>query len=742
MDPRPNRLGRHIVKALTSPLTLAAVAASTIGIVGALTLRGRFDAAQFGMTFAAVSAPVAFASAAAILRATRAVGRSARRVWLLMALGLGIWGLAAIPYFGFLAAGGDPYAPAWWSQIGWNLPYVVWIAALWQLRLPVVKGGTIERVRRVSIELAALALIGLAIYKLLYQETLTPYQNAALLIPSVLGLLIVAGLYTALRRSQVGLRTAQTVIALAFLLLTATDFLNNFLIPRGILAGLVPGQMMYPVVLGILGFSARFELRMTLARSSIERSTQALATVALALTAPALLILGEQFTLAILALTGLLLWAALAILGHQGDGDVDSESGHLRDQAFEHHLQGMVDASSTGRMACVAIVDFPDFLSWVARRGPAVAQETLRRIGARLEEIDLRTPGAWGRLGNDRFAFATMAATDEAAREIAAAIQREAARIEPDLDADIGFALAPADGASAGELIRAGTEAVTAGRRVGRKVTAFDRGLLDGAPGDSEHSEASRARRTRILATLADPEAIWSALQPIVDLTSGRVLGFEALARFEPKPTQPPDAWIRDARAAALGDEMEVELFRRAWARRADLRPGQYLAVNISPATITSTEFAEVLADADLSRLVIELTEHDEVSDYSRLLQDIAGFRARGARMAIDDAGAGHSSLRHIVRLRPDFVKLDRSLVQHLDDDGAKRAIVRSMLYLTEELDAVLVAEGVETLEELAALRRIGVRAGQGYLFQRPQREASPAEIPIPTGDGALLTAG
>jgi EAL domain-containing protein (putative c-di-GMP-specific phosphodiesterase class I) len=111
--------------------------------------------------------------------------------------------------------------------------------------------------------------------------------------------------------------------------------------------------------------------------------------------------------------------------------------------------------------------------------------------------------------------------------------------------------------------------------------------------------------------------------------------------------------------------------------------------------------------------------------------------------VAIDDTGAGHSSLRHVMQLRPDYVKLDRSLIQGLNSDPAKRALVSSMVALVRELGSSLVAEGVETAEELAALRELEVRYAQGYLLARPDHQfrASIAPLPEPAPAAALATA-
>jgi EAL domain-containing protein (putative c-di-GMP-specific phosphodiesterase class I) len=130
----------------------------------------------------------------------------------------------------------------------------------------------------------------------------------------------------------------------------------------------------------------------------------------------------------------------------------------------------------------------------------------------------------------------------------------------------------------------------------------------------------------------------------------------------------------------------------------------------------------EVLGDDRLDGVIFEITEHHHVADYAELANRLARLRGRGARVAVDDVGAGHSSMRHVMNLRPDFVKVDRWLVGGINLDSAKRALLRSLIALSAELSAELVVEGVETPEELAALRELGAETAQGFLFARPDR--------------------
>ncbi len=119
-------------------------------------------------------------------------------------------------------------------------------------------------------------------------------------------------------------------------------------------------------------------------------------------------------------------------------------------------------------------------------------------------------------------------------------------------------------------------------------------------------------------------------------------------------------------------------------------------------------------------RLVLEITEHEAVEDYPSLVDALAPLRANGARVAIDDAGAGFASLRHTLRIAPDIVKLDMSLTRGIDADRGKRALAAALVSFAMEMDFALVAEGIETADELEALRQLGVGFGQGYFLAVP----------------------
>jgi EAL domain-containing protein (putative c-di-GMP-specific phosphodiesterase class I) len=208
--------------------------------------------------------------------------------------------------------------------------------------------------------------------------------------------------------------------------------------------------------------------------------------------------------------------------------------------------------------------------------------------------------------------------------------------------------------------------------------------------------------------------------QPIVDLKEGRTTGFEALTRFAGEPIRPPNLWFEEAHAVGLGVEMELAAVAVALSHQAELPDDTDLAVNVGPLTIASPGFHELLGGADPKRVVVELTEQAEIRDYSILNQAIATVRSIGARLAVDDTGAGVSSLAHILKLAPDWIKLDRALTTGVDRDPVRRALAASLVTFADETGSLIVAEGIETEHELAVLQSLGIRYGQGFYLRPP----------------------
>ncbi len=228
-----------------------------------------------------------------------------------------------------------------------------------------------------------------------------------------------------------------------------------------------------------------------------------------------------------------------------------------------------------------------------------------------------------------------------------------------------------------------------------------------------------RLKRGRIRQIIAY-HAYRTTYQPLLRLSDDRIEGRECLTRFELEPYRSPDQWFQDASEVGLGLDLEFETMAAGLKGLAAMPPCDYLALNISPEALRDPRLCALLAMVDLSRIVLELTEHAPVCDYGPILRILAPLRSRGLRVAVDDVGAGYANLRHILCLKPDMIKLDISLTRDIQHCPAQIALLAGLVPFGKAIGARIVAEGVETVPQLRQLRGLGVDVAQGYLLGRP----------------------
>ncbi|MBB3936271.1 sensor domain-containing phosphodiesterase [Aureimonas phyllosphaerae] len=229
---------------------------------------------------------------------------------------------------------------------------------------------------------------------------------------------------------------------------------------------------------------------------------------------------------------------------------------------------------------------------------------------------------------------------------------------------------------------------------------------------------AKRARIRRLL----DDGGPTIVFQPVFLMDGLVPVGAEALSRFPADPHRSVETWFTDAAEVGLQIEMEhraianaLDAYAPVWARHR-----VQLGLNASPAAILAPGFLDLLAGTPADRLVLEVTEHERIDDYADLLAALGRLRERGVRIAIDDVGAGYSSMSRVVAIRPDIIKLDREIVHGLDTDLMRQALARALVDFAERCGCKVVAEGVETPGELAVLSELKVQGLQGYLLGRP----------------------
>ena len=233
----------------------------------------------------------------------------------------------------------------------------------------------------------------------------------------------------------------------------------------------------------------------------------------------------------------------------------------------------------------------------------------------------------------------------------------------------------------------------------------------------------------RVTAAITDGQ-MSAVYQPIIRLSDHGVAGFESLARFSQSPRRTPDVWFAEAETVGMGARLELAAVSRALEILPYLPSDVYLAINIGPQTILEGDaLAKTLRGFPATQVILEVTEHAQIADYTLLSHALDRFRDLGVRLAIDDAGAGYASFRHILALRPDRIKLDISLIRNIDIDHAKRALAAALIEFSHRTGSQIVAEGVETASELTALKGLGVDYAQGYHLARP----------MPLADAKLL---
>jgi diguanylate cyclase (GGDEF)-like protein len=391
----------------------------------------------------------------------------------------------------------------------------------------------------------------------------------------------------------------------------------------------------------------------------------------------------------------------------------DPLTGLANHRRFQEVLGKELEFARAGRRPlAVVLLDLDDFKRVNEAHGHPFGDELLVAIAESLRSA-MRGLGVVARVGGDEFGIVLPDADGSRAFALAEAARTAAENAAPaggGLRCSAGVAVYPDDAKGAGALLQLADGAVDWAKRSGRGRTRLY---------DPEHVfVVTDEQREDFAGLIARPDAVRPVFQPIVSLADGEPVGFEALARFDGKPGLAPSWWFSQAHRFQLGAALEAEALRAALA--AGPRPeGLFLSINLSPSALAAPEVTE-LFPADLSGLVMEITEEERVLDVDGLQRHLDPLRARGARIAVDDAGEGYAGLQQVMRMRADIIKLDRSLVADVHADPAKIALIGSLVHFARSTGAAICAEGIETLEELRVLIHLGVAYGQGWALARP----------------------
>jgi diguanylate cyclase (GGDEF)-like protein len=412
------------------------------------------------------------------------------------------------------------------------------------------------------------------------------------------------------------------------------------------------------------------------------------------------------------------------------DALTDPLTGLGNHRAFQEELDRQVEAALRYEVPLsLVVLDVDEFKAVNDLNGHAEGDRTLAYFG-RLLNGSVRRPDRPFRIGGDEFAILLPHTDVEGARIVArrllATSLQPALRLEDQPRSGVSFSAGvsalPRPATTRAQLYAQADAALYQAKRAGRtEVIVFD-------PLSASEEAVAEGSAGEVAAVIAR-NLLRPVYQPIIDLVRARQLGMEGLIRpVPPAPFADPATLFAAARVSGHLVELDLTCVETLVAGARALEPDQFLAVNLSPATVQSPDFS---ASALLSilarhgfppdRLVLELTEREEIHDLERVRGRLEACRQAGIRLAADDVGAGNSGLRLLSEFSFDIIKVDLTLVQRSPTSAASSAVIESVVALASRTGALVVGEGVEETSQLARLGALGVSAAQGYLLGRPE---------------------
>jgi diguanylate cyclase (GGDEF)-like protein len=408
----------------------------------------------------------------------------------------------------------------------------------------------------------------------------------------------------------------------------------------------------------------------------------------------------------------------------------DTLTGLGNHRAFQEEVERQwAIATRSGRAIALVMLDLDEFKRINDSSGHAAGDEVLRQAATTMATF-LRRSDRTFRIGGDEFAIILPETNAEQAQSIvrrllAACLTGESGRGAPHtVSFSAGISAGPVLANDRDSLYRQADAALFWSKRHGRTcVTIFDASRHEGAAAGRQPAELSAA-----IARVAATAAIRAVFQPIYDLSTGVPRGFEGLVRPLPDSGfSDPGSMFEAAEAVGRTSELDLACVKVVMETASRLRLRGSLTVNLSPRTLESDDFSVhaflrliLRYGLDPRNIVLELTEREAVEDVERLRRAVEACRAAGIKLAADDVGAGNAGLRLLSQLRFDIVKIDLSLVQGGAVRDTSLEILKTLRDLADRWGALVVAEGIETPQQLDIVRTLGIGAGQGYLLGRP----------------------
>jgi diguanylate cyclase (GGDEF)-like protein len=413
-----------------------------------------------------------------------------------------------------------------------------------------------------------------------------------------------------------------------------------------------------------------------------------------------------------------------------------------RSQLTDLARQLLPFAKRSGAPAALLLLDLDRFKTVNDSLGHAVGDEVLREAAQRLQGV-MRESDTLARLGGDEFVALLNGCDPDAAQQVAVKLLealREPLRMEGlsgltgmGLDASVGIACCPTDGDDLDTLLKHADIAMYEAKRAGRGCIRY---FMEAMNASLDERVALENDLRRALAA----HELTLHYQPKVCLASGRLVGVEALVRWQ-HPVRgmvPPDRFIPMAEECGLINQLDAWVLERACEQMASWRHAGVevptVAVNVAALRFSQDDLvghlSSLLARHGLpaSAVMLEVTERLVLGDDIRAFDQIARIHELGVRLSVDDFGTGYSSLSYLKRLPVSELKIDRSFVRDLEADAGDRALVAAIIGIGRALDIVVVAEGVETDAQRQVLADAGCATAQGWFFARPMPAAQLAE--------------
>jgi diguanylate cyclase (GGDEF)-like protein len=430
----------------------------------------------------------------------------------------------------------------------------------------------------------------------------------------------------------------------------------------------------------------------------------------------------------------------------------DPLTGLLNRRGLEAALDQRLKAAIKGEGCGLLYLDLDHFKQVNDNHGHAAGDYLLEEIAGRLRAA-VRPGDSVARLGGDEFAIVLAHPVDQVVMELiaqkvlwacAVPVTLHGSIIRPSMT--VGGALAPRDAILSGDLLRKADRALYRAKRSGRGRIA----IAGSSPPDS-HDDGTRPAHA--LAEAIDRDHLFLEWQPNLDITTGAIVGYEALVRWNHPELGllAPDRFVPLADACGLSQRLDSWVLLHA-SEEAALCPGKgYFSVNVSARWVSSDALVPMvraaLAHSGLTpeRLVLEITESSAIGDEAQAIECMLALKALGVRLALDDFGTGYSALAYLQTLPVDMIKLDRRFVQGIEASSRARKLTAAVVRLARTLDIAVVAEGVETRAQADLLAKAGCRLGQGFFWARPARAAwlgTPARQSGPTAAWPVISQG